>query len=137
MNKSRRSFLKQAALVSAVGIVTGAIITQAGPVITVGIDVGRKKYDCQKFGICRITIGVELSGRAVPATAQLDGQQILLQFQRPLRTNETTMPVDEPIKLSPALCKALGARTATVLPGEYKIVREGLKTSVRVNVKAE
>lgn len=134
----RRKFLTQAGLASAVGLITTGIVTQsvsAGPVITIGIDVGRKKYGCERFGICGITIGLELSAKSVPGTAQIEGNSLLLKFNRPLRTRETAIPIDEAIVLSPALSKALGVRAATVLAGEYKFSPERNGATTRLSIK--
>lgn len=138
---TRRKFLQQAGLASAVGLIATSIVTQsvsAGPVITVGIDVGRKKYGCERFGICGITVGVgaaAISGKTVSGTAQIEGDKLLLKTLRPLRNRETVIPIDEDIVLSPRLCKALGVRNASVLAGEYQLTHERRGTSASLNLK--
>lgn len=108
----------------------------AGPVITVKVDIGRKKYDCTRFGVCSVTLGAELRagkpGRIAQAT--LNGKELTLAFPS-LPGNENVMPVDERIPLDAKLAKQLGAEKLTILPGEYEVRRTRGRTLVVLNVE--
>lgn len=108
------------------GLVVAVIMTcftmynlnsQAGPIITVKLDIGKKSKNCTGFGVCSVTIGAELAMRA-NGTGQLEGNRFSVKMQRGLGNPEAqTIPTEEPIKL-----KANG-REFTIMPGEHKIER--------------
>ncbi|MBS1807526.1 MAG: hypothetical protein JST84_04975 [Acidobacteria bacterium] len=97
----------------------------AAPVITVKIDVGRKSRNCTGFGVCSVTIGVELARNGntggITGIGELGNNEFRVRLPRKLgnekETTPTSIATEEPISL-----KAQG-RQFTILPGPHRIDR--------------
>ena len=86
--------------------------------ITIGIKPGRQSKGCAGFGICSITIDVDLSLNFIPATAEMVGPNTMrLTFQNGLPAGETTMPIDEAIHLDDSLAHQLKLGFGVVVIG--------------------
>jgi hypothetical protein len=88
--------------------------------ITIGIDVGRKSKDCTGFGICSITIGIDIALRT-PAAASIHGSKLALELLAPTREHGDTLVIDEDIMLDEATSQALGLHRMKVLRGAYPV----------------
>ncbi|MBS1914493.1 MAG: T9SS type A sorting domain-containing protein [Bacteroidetes bacterium] len=90
--------------------------------ITINVDIGRKSRDCKGFGICSITIeiDIDLSSR-VPAVSTLNGNTLHLDFASKLPEQGDALVIDEPITVDSATARALGAAGLVVLPGTYRV----------------
>jgi len=105
--------------------------------ITIHVDIGRKRFDCTRAGICGITVGADVSlgsarssRRTVKGTAEVAGRQMAISFGSELPEKGELLPIDEDIILDEETAKALGFKTVTVLKGEYRINRRGNKLGV-------
>jgi hypothetical protein len=93
--------------------------------ITIVVDFGRKIYNCERgFGVCSVTIDIDLrvgSDHATPTVASLDGSQLTLDLLARSKRSEAELTLDAAYQLEPAVAKALGRRSITLLPGTYAV----------------
>jgi hypothetical protein len=90
----------------------------AGPIITV--EIGRQSRGCTGFGICSITIGLG-SERAVPASTDLAGNRMMLQFMKTPVEHQDVLTVEEDIALDAATSRMFGYKQVTILKGTYPV----------------
>ncbi|MDD5542269.1 MAG: hypothetical protein PHX83_03775 [Acidobacteriia bacterium] len=116
------------------------------PVITITIEFGNPDNKCDGWGLCRITIDVNLktAGRPGPkevtASALVEGDHMMVTFQGPVpaRGKETMLPVVRDMALSPEISKGLGFKSVVILKGHYSInEKAGKFGGVTLNVKTE
>jgi hypothetical protein len=99
----------------------GAVQVQLARIgITIGIDVGRRSKECTGFGICSITIGIDIALRT-PAAASVHGSKLALELLAPTREHGDTLVIDEDIMLDEATSGALGFHRVKVLRGAYPV----------------
>jgi hypothetical protein len=107
--------------------------------IAVVFDIGRKKFDCTRAGICKISIEASATSakRPVKANAEIRGRVLEAVLEGPLPEKGNLLPIDENIVLDDETAKALGFKTVTVLRGSYKLTRSKTNEfgTVRLNVK--
>ncbi len=104
-------------------LVTLILLSLPASALTVKVDVGRPSKGCSGFGICKITIDFAASA-GVPADFRLNGDRLTVNFLEPAGAageRPQTLPIDEPLKVDPAVARALGARELTILPGAYTV----------------
>ena len=101
--------------------------------IVITVEVGRRRYGCERVGICSITIEAALSLKHVSAQASLADQVLTIQFPE---LPGHFLPVDAAITLSDDLARLLGAQgdIVTVLPGNYKLEKCCVGFMTRLNV---
>lgn len=109
--------------------------------ITINIKLGIKSRGCNLAGICDITIGLDFAGssdRVVPATANLVGRKLHLQFQRELPEDSDMLTISDTIDVDAKIAGSLGRRYMRVLPGVYRVVRTpGAPPSVEVDTHGD
>jgi hypothetical protein len=98
------------------GIVSPDVMAH-GIIITV--DIGRKLYDCTRFGICSVTIEALASDRAIPASAAWVNGRLQLNFLAEPPDKIRVLTIDEDIVLDSATARALGYEQLTVQAGQY------------------
>lgn len=92
--------------------------------ITITIDVGRKSFGCQRFGVCSITIDLDFAMmHPAGGTGSLDGNTLRFDFLEKVKTDEDSsmIYVDEDITLDEKSSLALGAKQVTILKGAYRV----------------
>ncbi|HVZ37852.1 MAG TPA: hypothetical protein VHI13_01115, partial [Candidatus Kapabacteria bacterium] len=90
--------------------------------ITINVDIGRKSKDCRGFGICSITIEINLDlASRVPAVGTLNGNTLHLDFASMLPEQGDALVIDEPITVDPATARALGAASLVIPAGTYHV----------------
>jgi len=117
-----------------------ALPVTARPIkIGVVFDIGRKKFRCERAGICTITIEASATSakRPVKATAEITGRALVAVLEGPLPEKGNLLPIDENIVLDEQTAKALGFKTVTVLKGNYRLTTSKTDKfgTVRLNVK--
>jgi hypothetical protein len=117
-----------------------ALPATARPIkVAVVFDIGRKKFDCTKAGICKISIEASATSakRPVKANAEISGRALVAVLEGPLPEKGNLLPIDEDIVLDEETAKALGFKTVTVLKGSYKLTTSKTDKfgTVRLNVK--
>lgn len=103
-----------------------------GPIITV--EIGRKKFNCERFGICRTTYDPNIKVDAtVPRTARgaatIKGGKLTLDFFRTSMTDETYMVyfggdhfiMEDDYELPKDVLSILGIKSYTIKAGMYPI----------------
>jgi hypothetical protein len=114
-------------------------VTSRAVKIAVVFDIGRKKFDCTKAGICKISIEASATSakRPVKANAEIRGSALEAVLEGPLPEKGNLLPIDEDIVLDEETAKALGFKTVTVLKGNYKLTTSKTDKfgTVRLNVK--
>jgi hypothetical protein len=103
---------------------TSRAVSRAVKIVVV-FDIGRKKFDCTKAGICKISIEASATSakRPVKANAEITGRFLEAVLEGPLPEKGNLLPIDEDIVLDEETAKALGFKTVTVLKGNYKLTR--------------
>lgn len=91
--------------------------------ITVTFDIGRKRYDCTRAGICAITVGAELSMRnPTPGVVSLDRHAVTLDFtRRPNIDRDEPFVLDDDYVIDRDLALRLGRQSITLMAGEYAV----------------
>jgi hypothetical protein len=89
--------------------------------VTIGIVVGLRSKGCTGFGICSITIGLELSANRVPGSASVQNGKLVVDFLGMTGVREDVLPIDEDIVLDSATSQALGYRQVTIKKGNYPV----------------
>ncbi|HTG18287.1 MAG TPA: hypothetical protein VK747_23800 [Blastocatellia bacterium] len=117
-----------------------ALPVTARPIkIAVVFDIGRKKFDCTRAGVCKISIEASAASakRPVKANAEITGRSLQAVFEGPLPEKGNLLPIDENIVLDEETAKALGFKTVTVLKGNYRLTRAKPTDfgTVKLNVK--
>lgn len=112
----------QLVLIAAICFTTAAIYhINAAPTITVKIDIGRKSKNCTGFGVCSVTIGVELDARAtnsVSGVGELNDKELIVKLNRKIGGgNENMITADQPIKV------AVQGKQVTIAAGSHRIER--------------
>ena len=107
--------------------------------IAVVFDIGRKKFDCTRAGVCKISIEASATSakRPVKANAEITGRALVAVLEGPLPEKGNLLPIDENIVLDEETAKALGFKTVTVLKGNYRLTTSKTDKfgTVRLNVK--
>ncbi len=106
-----------------------------GPIVT--IEIGRKKFGCLRFGICRITIDPNpqdtltvLAANKVSGTGSVNGKKLSMEFYRSSMTPSTfdtyfggdSFIVEEDFQLPADVATVLGVKSYTIKAGIYPIV---------------
>jgi hypothetical protein len=92
--------------------------------VTVTIDVGRRSKDCTRFGICSVTVGIDLRmNHPAPATVSLADGKLSVDFigRIPVPGDSSTFVIDNDIVLDDSVSLAFGARSVTILKGSYPV----------------
>ncbi len=89
--------------------------------IVIDVEVGRRSRNCRGFGICSVTLGLDLniSDRSAQAIATGDNGTLELDFVGSAPDHEEFLHVDGPVSLDSATATALGI--TTILPGDYAV----------------
>jgi hypothetical protein len=86
-----------------------------GVVITIG-----KPSTCKGFGICKITIGGNLSTRSVKGTLTAeDNGKLSLSVEGKAPDEEANLVIDRDLPLSSDVAAKLGLKSATITSGSY------------------
>ncbi|MEO5931337.1 MAG: T9SS type A sorting domain-containing protein, partial [Candidatus Kapaibacterium sp.] len=93
----------------------------AGPIIS--IHIGRPSRDCAGFGFCRIVSTPQgtVDPSAITAEGTLAGKQLTLAFREKPHESSDILPIDNPLQLDAETSRMLGARSLTILPGQYQV----------------
>lgn len=114
------------------------VTSQAAKIVVI-FDIGRKKFDCTKAGICKISIEASATSakRPVKGNAEIRGRTLEAVLEGPLPEKGNLLPIDENIVLDEETAKAFGFKTVTVLKGNYQLTRSKTNKfgTVRLNVK--
>lgn len=109
--------------------------------ISVEIDIGRKKFNCTRAGVCSIRLGTEVpigSSRTVKGTAEVKGRQMAISFGSALPEKGDVLTIDEDITLDQEVANRLGFKTVVVLKGTYQINRRANKFgTLSLNVRTK
>ena len=100
--------------------------------ITVTIDIGRKSKGCSGFGICSITIGLEMTAdtaRSISGTAELKGDLLAIKVRPNAVKRQQSIIVDEAITLPG---RAFGVKEIIVPAGTYPIKDNVIRLTVKV-----
>ena len=88
--------------------------------VVVTIFIGRPRFNCSGFGICKITIGGTLSKRALKGTLTAeDNGKLSLSVQGNAPDEEPTLVIDQDLPLSSDVAAKLGLKSATITSGSY------------------
>jgi len=88
--------------------------------VEVTIWIGRPRFNCTGFGICKITIGGTLSKRAVKGTLTAeDNGKLSLSVEGKAPDEEPTLVIDRDLPLSSDVAAKLGLKSATITSGSY------------------
>lgn len=89
--------------------------------ITISVEVGRRSKGCTKFGICSITIEVDLLRKPTPTIGTMHGDMLVLDFTGPVEGSEDVLIIDEDIALDSATSRALGIEPRVLKSGFYPV----------------
>lgn len=109
---------------------------EVGPIITVTVELGRRKKDCHGLGICKIYVewgesDAKVSGSAV-GKAWIDGGRLHMELSKNSIEPGTfdtyfssgIFKMEEELTLSDEVVSALGVNSFTIKAGNYTISSE-------------
>ncbi len=108
-------------------------INGTGPIIS--FEIGRKKFDCEKFGVCwtKIDPNIKLEtpalGRSASGTGAVIGKKLTVEFYRTSMNDETykiyfsggNFIVEDDFEMPSEVTRALGLESYTIKAGIYPI----------------